>query len=269
MLSTLFDLGYCVIYIILSVDMLEKLPEKPMFSVATGDLFSLSDCIINRYHFAKIVKDSKKGLKSFTALNDYYMHIQMRDIDNFPVNSFLYVLEQVPKATDDSVGIMTAEGNRDISVDEYMDAVDYCDVDSFVTFSDEVPLSVGKRRGRQSINRSKSWLLKQLQSSKKKGIIANIQVTENIQLLEEQISLINDYANDLLGVHISGLHLGESPKQREFLLSTIYSKIPEDLVRFVSGPNTPCDIADSVRLGTDVMICSYPVLLAEKAYASQ
>lgn len=93
MLSTLFDLGYCVIHIILSVDMLEKLPEKPMFSVATGDLFSLSDCIINRYHFAKIVKDCKKGLKSFTALNDYYMHIQMRDIDNFPVNSFLYILE--------------------------------------------------------------------------------------------------------------------------------------------------------------------------------
>ena len=63
-------------------------------------------------------------------------------------------------------------------------------------------------------------------------------------------------------------HLGESPKQREFLLSTIYSKIPEDLVRFVTGPNTPSDILESLRCGTDVMVCSFPVLLAEKAYAT-
>ena len=164
---------------------------------------------------------------------------------------------------------MTAEGNRDILVDDYIDMIDYCGVDSFVTCNDEVPLAIGKRRGRQSVNRSKSWLKSHLQSEKKKqGMIANIQVTENIQLLEEQLSIINEKASELLGVHISGLHLGESLAQREFLLNTIYSKIPEDLVRFVSGPNTPCDIIDSIRLGTDVMVCSYPVHLAEKAYAS-
>ena len=27
----------------------------------------------------------KGGLKAFTALNDYYMHIQTRDIEQFPV----------------------------------------------------------------------------------------------------------------------------------------------------------------------------------------
>ena len=32
-----------------------------------------------------MVKGMKGGLKSFTALNDYYMHIQTRDIDQFPV----------------------------------------------------------------------------------------------------------------------------------------------------------------------------------------
>ena len=194
----------------------------------------------------------------------------MRDIDNFPVCTLTYLLEQVPKATDTSVGILTAEGNRDISMDEYKDIIDYCDVDSFVTFNDEVPLSVGKRRGRQSTSRSKNWFQDHLSSStKKNGMIANIQVTENIQLLEEQIAVVNAHASELLGVHISGLHLGESPKQREFLLSTIYSKIPEDLVRFVTAPNTPSDILESIRCGTDVMVCSFPVLLAEKAYASQ
>lgn len=147
--------------------------------------------------------------------------------------------------------------------------VDYCKTDSFVTCNDEVPLSIGKRRGRQSVTRSKAWIKKHLQcNNKQSGVIANIQVTENIQLLEEQISLVNEQADDLIGVHISGLHLGESLAQREFLLTTIYSKIPENLVRFVSGPNTPCDILDSIRMGTDVMVCSYPVHLAEKAYAS-
>ena len=29
----------------------------------------------------------KGGLKAFTALNDYYMHIQTRDIEQFPVRS--------------------------------------------------------------------------------------------------------------------------------------------------------------------------------------
>lgn len=165
---------------------------------------------------------------------------------------------------------MTAEGNRDISVEEYKDIIDYCDVDSFVTFNDEVPLSVGKRRGRQSTTRSKNWLQDHLASTtKKNGIIANIQVTENTQLLEDQIAVVNEHASELLGVHISGLHLGETPKQRELLLTTIYSKIPEDLVRFVTGPNTPSDILESIRCGTDVMVCSFPVMLAEKAYASQ
>ena len=32
----------------------------------------------------------KGGLKAFTALNDYYMHIQTRDIEQFPVRSMLY-----------------------------------------------------------------------------------------------------------------------------------------------------------------------------------
>ena len=113
-------------------------------------------------------------------------------------------------------------------MDEYKDIIDYCDVDSFVTFSDEVPLSVGKRRGRQSTSRSKNWLQDHLSTStKKNGTIANIQVTENIQLLEEQIAIVNAHASELLGVHISGLHLGESPKQREFLLSLLYRFLKE------------------------------------------
>ena len=150
-----------------------------------------------------------------------------------------------------------------------MDTVDFCDVDSFVSFNDEIPLSIGKRRGKQSINRSKMWIRQQLESPKKKdGMIANIQATENLDQLEEQISLINEIADRLVGIHVSGLHLGESLQQREAVLSTIYSKIPEHLIRFVSGPNTPCDIMDSIRIGTDVMVCSYPVHLAEKAYAS-
>ena len=69
--------------------MLEKLPEKPMFSVALGDLYVINEIgvhmMTSRYHFSKVVKDSKKGLKTFTALKDYYLHIQTRDIDNFPV----------------------------------------------------------------------------------------------------------------------------------------------------------------------------------------
>ena len=164
---------------------------------------------------------------------------------------------------------MTSEGNRDISLKEYMDYTDEFGVDSYVTLNDEVPLTIGKRRGKQSVLRNEKWLKEQLETAKnKEGIIANIQVTENQQLLQDQLDLINQNASKLLGVNVSGLHLGESPKQREELLTTIFEAIPENLVRFVTGPNSPSEVLDSIRLGADVTVCSYPFLLAEKAYCS-
>ena len=164
---------------------------------------------------------------------------------------------------------MTAEGSRDLSFDDYMNYIKWFDVDSAVSFHDEVPLRIGKRRGRQSVSRSKAWLLKQLESPEKKGrIIANIQVTESPELLQEQLNLINEHSNELFGVNISGLLLGESPEQREKILNTIYSSLPPFLVRFVTGPNSPLEVLESIRLGTDITVCSYPVTLAEKAYLS-
>lgn len=164
---------------------------------------------------------------------------------------------------------MTSEGNRDISLKEYMEYTDEFGVDSYVTLNDEVPLTIGKRRGKQSVLRNEKWLKEQLETAKnKEGIIANIQVTENQQLLQDQLDLINQNASKLLGVNVSGLHLGESTKQREELLTTIFEAIPENLVRFVTGPNSPSEVLDSIRLGADVTVCSYPFLLAEKAYCS-
>ena len=164
---------------------------------------------------------------------------------------------------------MTSEGNRDISLKEYMEYTDEFGVDSYVTLNDEVPLTIGKRRGKQSVLRNEKWLKEQLETAKnKEGIIANIQVTENQQLLQDQLDLINQNASKLLGINVSGLHLGESTKQREELLTTIFEAIPENLVRFVTGPNSPSEVLDSIRLGADVTVCSYPFLLAEKAYCS-
>lgn len=164
---------------------------------------------------------------------------------------------------------MTTEGNRDISAQEYIGYTNDFGADSFVTLNDEVPLSVGKRRGKQSVIRNKNWLQQHLnEATGSSGIIANIQATENEQLLKEQLDLINQNAGKLLGVHVSGLHLGESPKQREAMLTAIFSSIPEDLVRFVTGPDSPSEILESVRLGVDVTVSSYPIRLAEKAYCS-
>lgn len=164
---------------------------------------------------------------------------------------------------------MTTEGNRDITSQEYIEYANCFGADSFVTLNDEVPLSIGKRRGKQSVIRNKNWLQQHLnEATGANGIIANIQATENEQLLKEQIDMINQNASKLLGVHVSGLHLGESPKQREAVLTTIFSSIPEYLVRFVTGPNSPSEILESIHLGVDVAVSSYPFCLAEKAYCS-
>ena len=90
---------------------------------------------------------------------------------------------KVPKATDNTVGLKTTEGSRDLAFDEYLDMIKSFDVDSAVSFSDEVPITIGKRRGKQSVARSKAWLLQQLERSDKKSrIIANIQATDNMEL---------------------------------------------------------------------------------------
>ena len=78
----------------------------------------------------------------------------------------------------------TTEGNRDVTIDDYLDMMNYLRCDSFVSFNDEVQLSVGKRRGKQSVFRNKDWLQRHVQKADESqgGIIANIQVTDNTQL---------------------------------------------------------------------------------------
>ena len=164
----------------------------------------------------------------------------------------------------------TTEGNRDVTIDDYLDMMNYLRCDSFVSFNDEVQLSVGKRRGKQSVFRNKDWLQRHVQKADESqgGIIANIQVTDNTQLLDEQLEIVKQNANSILGINIAGLYLGENSQQRSSLLQYVISSIPENLVRFVSGPNTPFEVLESMRQGIDLTVCSYPIDLAEKAYLS-
>ena len=47
--------------------------------------FDVSCFIIYSYQFVKVIKKSGTGLKAFTSLEDYYVHFQIRNIENFPV----------------------------------------------------------------------------------------------------------------------------------------------------------------------------------------
>ena len=142
--------------------------------------------------------------------------------------------------------------------------------DSYTTFVDELPLGMGKRRAKQGVMRTKTWLKKHVECAEElQGkIIATIQVSDNLQFMEEQLQLINLHKDLFFGVNIAGLYLGETEAQRNTILNTIFAAIPENLIRFVTGPNTPFDVLQSVRQGSDMTICSYPVSLAEKAYLS-
>lgn len=168
------------------------------------------------------------------------------------------------------MGVSTSEGNRDVSVTSYLDMVKYLGCDSFVTFNDEVQLEVGKRRGKQSVFRNKDWMQSHIQLAEESqgGIIANIQVTDNTQLLDEQLDIVKQNSNSIFGINIAGLYLGENSQQRNTLLQHIISSIPETLVRFVTGPNSPFEVLESMRQGIDLTVCSYPIDLAEKAYLS-
>ena len=86
--------------------------------------------------------------------------------------------------------------------------------------------------------------------------------------IDEQLEIVKQNANSILGINIAGLYLGENSQQRSSLLQYVISSIPENLVRFVTGPNTPFEVLESMRQGIDLTVCSYPIDLAEKAYLS-
>lgn len=153
---------------------------------------------------------------------------------------------------------------------DYLDYLKHMNFDSYTTFVDEVPLDIGKRRGKQSIMRTKNWMKKHIECAEEvQGkIIATIQVSDNLQFMEEQLQMVNLHKDLFYGVNIAGLYLGESEAQRNAILNTIFTTIPETMLRFVTGPNTPFDVLETVRQGSDLVVCSYPVSLAEKAYLS-
>ena len=83
----IFNTGYEITSLVHPKDMLQKLPEKPLFSIAASDALELVAFVMNSYQFANVIERSGKGLKVFTALQDYFVHLQIRNIDNFPVLS--------------------------------------------------------------------------------------------------------------------------------------------------------------------------------------
>jgi queuine tRNA-ribosyltransferase subunit QTRTD1 len=69
------------------------------------------------------------------------------------------------------------------------------------------------------------------------------------------------------GVLLEGFYLGESEEHRTYLVETIISALPSQLVRMIHGCTSPEQILHMVRLGVDLFDSTYPFVMADAGYA--
>lgn len=67
---------------------------------------------------------------------------------------------------------------------------------------------------------------------------------------------------------IGGIGLGEQIHERECIIQTVLTNIPEKLVRMITIPGSPIEVLNAVESGIDLIQAAYPFHLTKMAYAS-
>ncbi|KAK8809819.1 hypothetical protein WA158_000762 [Blastocystis sp. Blastoise] len=239
----------------LTLDILDKFPEKPSFYMPFGDLYPLLQAL----------KKSNKSLSEVTCLTDNYLHVQFRDIDNFSST----------KHGSKGLGFSTKDGNRDITSTDYCEYMNILRPSSFTCIPDETSINVGNRKGKQSLSNTEKWIDEAVELNKTNSviigniyivIIGNINAYKHLGLLKEHATRVSQ--KNIQGISVGGLYLGETIEERDSMINTILDCVPKEKLRYITGPQTPLEILECVQKGMDIFPCSLPLYLAEHGQAS-
>ena len=127
----------------------------------------------------------------------------------------------------------------------------------------QVNLSVGVRKGNQSLVNTEKWIDKGLEMNTTNAYGLFLLIEQCISVVFGSINVNKDekrflnhidsvLSKKIQGVSINGLFLGEGVEERERFLDVILEKIPTETVRLLSGPQTPLEVYTFRSIGTFV-----------------
>ncbi|GAQ82287.1 Queuine/other tRNA-ribosyltransferase [Klebsormidium nitens] len=191
------------------------------------------------------------GAHNFLGVQDYILLALGRDAMNF---------EGGGPASATYASFDTPSGRRQVTPEAYADIIDALRPDIFVPLADDIPSTSGRKRVKQSVDRSLSWLDECIERNKQ-GIPIFGSVQGGSNLYERPRSAEETAVRDVAGFHLGGFGLGESFDERPTLLAAAIDKLPPSKPRHVSGLSVPEEILQGVAAGVDLFDSAYPLSL--------
>lgn len=134
--------------------------------------------------------------------------------------------------------------------------------DIIMALDDVVASDVTKKRTKEAMDRTHSWLERCIKShtNTNQALFGIIQGGIFADLRIESAKFVSN--TSVLGIAIGGLSVGESRSTMYEMLDIVESVIPENKPRYLMGVGDPVDLLESIDRGMDMFDCVLPTRLA-------
>ncbi|GAX79060.1 hypothetical protein CEUSTIGMA_g6500.t1 [Chlamydomonas eustigma] len=242
-----------------------------------------------------IIKAQGQGARGFLSMNGAALVLaSSRDPTLYPFGG--------KPSNDKALYCTTNTGGMQVSPEMYMSVVEALQPDLFVTMADEITNDASKKKSKTSVDRTLKWLDEclELQTNlghgKEQPSHEEASVTESASVDQTRRSSppcsfvglplasitgggsvaerercareAGKREHKVAGFSLSGFGTGEGPgEERQVLISTVLSQLPESKLRFMSGISSPSEVLDAVAEGIDLFDCSFTTAATSGGYA--
>ncbi|KAG0610894.1 hypothetical protein M758_7G099900 [Ceratodon purpureus] len=159
-------------------------------------------------------------------------------------------------------------GQPIVGPEKYMDVVNACKPDLWVSLPDDVPPWVDEKRNRLSVDRTLKWLDQCLSLQNAEYGNRCLGVVVGASSVEERIRSAEQTATrNVAGFSLGGFGMGEDVAHRGLLMETVIANLPEEKPRHVCGLGLPEEILQAIGRGIDLIDSTYPFTLTKAGYA--
>uniref|UniRef100_A0A182NM30 Queuine tRNA-ribosyltransferase accessory subunit 2 n=1 Tax=Anopheles dirus TaxID=7168 RepID=A0A182NM30_9DIPT len=246
------------------------LSKEAMQHVATSDPTFLHLSISNTLHMHEAVKASRITIAEFIAQNNSVTMLFPRDPSESPIPG-------VPER--ESLPIYTRYGRRNITLTEYMEAVEAFRPDAYAPLYDgDTDGGSSKKREQKSLDRTEKFVEQCLEWHRKSealqacSLIGPVVGGYNEKLREKSVEFLHKAEASFAGYLIDGLHMNGASvasldgKAAVPIVASVCKQLPEEKVRFCFGAYNPSLVLDLVAAGVDVFDTSFVYVKAAQEH---
>ncbi|KYR02388.1 hypothetical protein DLAC_01227 [Tieghemostelium lacteum] len=234
----------------LTKDLLEGLSNnKPL-----GLHLSFSDI----YQFSNVLEKFGKGSHKFLSLENQVLFCMIRD-----ANGFAETLE----TSDQHMMVNTRKGKTKVTVEEYQKISNqYIQPDVLSQFSVDIAWNVSRKKAIKLVTQNSSWLKSQIKLTPSQYHSKLFAVIQGSKYKDQRMLSLKEavaHQQSIGGFILGSFGSGESPKEREDLLSELLPQLPKTKPRLITGIGSPEEVLSLVELGIDIFSNNYPNLMTE------